>query len=163
MFDNIFGGIGKGCASHPWEVIVGVLTVTACMLSMDKSDPSMSAAPNSLPHATKIVVSIRKIIINKTFWTNRGVCRRSFLLFRVSIRYSAENDVSILINLHVQDDEAHAIDVIFMTLIRCIAVLYCYYQFNNLRQLESKYVLGKNYNTYYEIKKQKLLLFYFKF
>lgn len=59
MFDNIFGGIGKGCASHPWEVIVGVLTVTACMLTIDKTaDPSMSAAPNSLPHSAKIVVSI---------------------------------------------------------------------------------------------------------
>jgi len=59
MFDNIFGGIGKGCASHPWEVIVGVLTVTACMLSMDKTSdsPSMSAVPNNL-HNTKIVVSI---------------------------------------------------------------------------------------------------------
>ncbi|CAH1723691.1 3-hydroxy-3-methylglutaryl-coenzyme A reductase isoform X1 [Aphis gossypii] len=96
MFDNIFGGIGKGCASHPWEVIVGVLTVTACMLTIDKTaDPSLSDGPNSLPHSTKIV-----------------------------------------------DDESHAIDVIFMTLIRCIAVLYCYYQFNNLRQLDSKYVLG---------------------
>lgn len=58
MFDNIFGGIGKGCASHPWEVIVGVLTITACMLSMDKADPSMSAIPNNLPHNSKIVVSI---------------------------------------------------------------------------------------------------------
>lgn len=58
MFDNMFGGIGKGCASHPWEVIVGVLTVTACMLSMDKtSDASMSTVPNSVPHSTKIVVS----------------------------------------------------------------------------------------------------------
>ncbi|XP_050525133.1 3-hydroxy-3-methylglutaryl-coenzyme A reductase isoform X2 [Daktulosphaira vitifoliae] len=95
MFDNIFGGIGKGCASHPWEVIVGVLTITACMLSMDKTpDPILSAVPNIPLHSSKI------------------------------------------------DDETHAIDVIFMTLIRCIAVLYCYYQFNNLRQLESKYVLG---------------------
>lgn len=59
MFDNIFGGIGKGCASHPWEVIVGVLTVTACMVSMDKTtDPSMSTIPNNLPHNTKITVSI---------------------------------------------------------------------------------------------------------
>lgn len=66
MFDNMFGGIGKGCASHPWEVIVGVLTVTACMLSMDKtSDPSMSTSPNSLPHTT-IVVSIKIIhLFNK--------------------------------------------------------------------------------------------------
>lgn len=55
MFDNIFGGIGQGCASHPWEVIVGVLTITACMLSTDKTaDPSMSG----VPHSTKIIVSI---------------------------------------------------------------------------------------------------------
>lgn len=65
MFGNIFGGIGKGCASHPWEVIVGVLTVTACMLSMDKTaDPSMSAVPNNLPHNTKIVVSIVRLYIS---------------------------------------------------------------------------------------------------
>lgn len=67
MFDNIFGGIGKGCASHPWEVIVGVLTVTACMLSMDKtSDPSMSAVPpnNNPPHNAKIVVSKRSCLNN---------------------------------------------------------------------------------------------------
>jgi hydroxymethylglutaryl-CoA reductase (NADPH) len=67
MFDNIFGGIGKGCASHPWEVIVGVLTVTACMLTIDKTaDPSLSAGPNSLPHSTKIVVSIIDFIIYYT-------------------------------------------------------------------------------------------------
>lgn len=59
MFDNIFGGLGKGCASHPWEVIVSVLTVTACMLSMDEAtDPLVSSVPNNLPHNTKIVVSV---------------------------------------------------------------------------------------------------------
>lgn len=59
MFDKIFGGIGKGYASHPWEVIVGVLAVTACMVSMDKTcDPSMSTMPNYLPHNTQITVSI---------------------------------------------------------------------------------------------------------
>lgn len=65
MFDNIFGGIGRGCASHPWEVIVGVLTVTACMLSMDKTsdDPLMSSIPNNVPPLnTKIVVSIFYIL-----------------------------------------------------------------------------------------------------
>lgn len=30
-----------------------------------------------------------------------------------------------------------------MTLIRCLAVLYSYYQFRNLRKMGSKYILGK--------------------
>lgn len=39
-------------------------------------------------------------------------------------------------------DEYHAADVIVMTVIRCLAVLYSYYQFCNLQMLGSKYILG---------------------
>lgn len=38
--------------------------------------------------------------------------------------------------------EYNAADVIVMTLIRCLAVLYSYYQFRNLRKMGSKYILG---------------------
>lgn len=41
--------------------------------------------------------------------------------------------------------EYNAIDVIVMTLIRCIAVLYSYYQFRNLKKLGSKYILGMSH------------------
>ncbi|XP_012277434.1 3-hydroxy-3-methylglutaryl-coenzyme A reductase isoform X2 [Orussus abietinus] len=39
-------------------------------------------------------------------------------------------------------DELNAADVIVMTLIRCLAVLFSYYQFCKLRKLGSKYILG---------------------
>lgn len=39
-------------------------------------------------------------------------------------------------------EEYNAIDVIVMTLIRSVAVLYSYYQFRNLKKLGSKYILG---------------------
>lgn len=33
-------------------------------------------------------------------------------------------------------------DIIILTITRCIAILYIYFQFQNLRQLGSKYILG---------------------
>ncbi|XP_031621372.1 3-hydroxy-3-methylglutaryl-coenzyme A reductase [Contarinia nasturtii] len=35
MTSQLFRAHGKFCASHPWEVIVALLTLTACMLSVD--------------------------------------------------------------------------------------------------------------------------------
>ena len=34
-------------------------------------------------------------------------------------------------------------DIIVLTIIRCLAVMYIYLQFRNLRSLGSKYLLGK--------------------
>jgi hypothetical protein len=45
-------------------------------------------------------------------------------------------------SLFLQD--YNAADVIVMTLIRCVAVLYSYYQFCHLHKLGSKYILGKS-------------------
>lgn len=42
----------------------------------------------------------------------------------------------------LQEAEYNAADVIVMTLIRCLAVLYSYYQFRNLHKMGSKYILG---------------------
>ncbi|XP_066583727.1 3-hydroxy-3-methylglutaryl-coenzyme A reductase [Prorops nasuta] len=39
-------------------------------------------------------------------------------------------------------DEANAVDIIVMTIIRCLAILFCYHQFRNLQKLGSKYILG---------------------
>lgn len=37
MASQIFRAHGKFCASHPWEVIVALLTIVASMLAMEKS------------------------------------------------------------------------------------------------------------------------------
>lgn len=34
MLKDMFWAHGKFCASHPWEVIIGTLTVTLCLMSM---------------------------------------------------------------------------------------------------------------------------------
>jgi hypothetical protein len=43
---------------------------------------------------------------------------------------------------HLQP-EYNAADVIVMTLIRCVALLYSYHQFRTLSKMGSKYILGK--------------------
>ncbi|KAK4871731.1 hypothetical protein RN001_015855 [Aquatica leii] len=42
----------------------------------------------------------------------------------------------------IQEVEYYAADMIVMTVIRCLAVLYSYYQFCHLSKLRSKYILG---------------------
>lgn len=86
---------GEFCASHPWEVIVATLTLTACIFSIDSGSVHTSESPNPL-----------------------NVCH-----------ISPCNDYN-------------AVDAIVMTAIRCIAIIYSYYQFCNLRKLGSKYILG---------------------
>ncbi|KAK0090398.1 hypothetical protein PV325_000680 [Microctonus aethiopoides] len=39
-------------------------------------------------------------------------------------------------------DDQNAVDVIVMTIIRCLAILFSYYHFRNLQKLGSKYILG---------------------
>lgn len=36
MSSQLFGAHGEFCATHPWEVIVATLTLTACLLTVDK-------------------------------------------------------------------------------------------------------------------------------
>lgn len=33
---RIFRAHGEFCATHPWEVIVATLTITACLLTLDR-------------------------------------------------------------------------------------------------------------------------------
>ncbi|XP_017768371.1 PREDICTED: 3-hydroxy-3-methylglutaryl-coenzyme A reductase-like [Nicrophorus vespilloides] len=96
MYTKFFRVHGEFCASHPWEVIVATLTLTACMLTVEQQ--SFISPPKAKIHG---------------------------------------NCVECL-----QDVEYNAADVIVMTLIRCLAVLYGYYQFCNLHKLGSKYILG---------------------
>ncbi|XP_018578730.1 3-hydroxy-3-methylglutaryl-coenzyme A reductase [Anoplophora glabripennis] len=95
MTTRIFRAHGEFCASHPWEVIVATLTLTACMLTVDQQHPAPPPKP--------------------------------------AVRYC----VGCL-----NEAEYNAADVIVMTIIRCLAVLYCYYQFCKLQKLGSKYILG---------------------
>ncbi|KAJ8923802.1 hypothetical protein NQ315_010384 [Exocentrus adspersus] len=95
MATRVFLAHGEFCASHPWEVIVATLTLTACMWTVDQQHPSPPPKPTA--------------------------------------RYCAGC-------LHEAD--YNAADVIVMTIIRCLAVLYCYYQFCKLQKLGSKYILG---------------------
>uniref|UniRef100_A0A1B6EGS7 3-hydroxy-3-methylglutaryl coenzyme A reductase n=1 Tax=Clastoptera arizonana TaxID=38151 RepID=A0A1B6EGS7_9HEMI len=98
MLVRMFRAHGEFCASHPWEVIVGTLTLTACMLSMDKSSGQ-----------------IPPLAQNHCSGGHHG-CNYT--------------------------EEYNAVDMIVMTAIRCIAVLYSYYQFCTLHKLGSKYILG---------------------
>lgn len=100
MTAQLFRAHGKFCASHPWEVIVALLTLTACMLTVDRSK---SPVPPSRLH-------------NCQGW-----------------RESCEG----------LEAEYVAVDTILMTVIRCSAILYSYYQFLYLNKFGSKYILSK--------------------
>ncbi|XP_034939170.1 3-hydroxy-3-methylglutaryl-coenzyme A reductase [Chelonus insularis] len=45
-------------------------------------------------------------------------------------------------NGRCHSDDYNAVDVIVMTIIRCLAILFSYHQFRNLQKLGSKYILG---------------------
>lgn len=98
---RLFRAHGEFCASHPWEVIVALLTLTICMLTMERGNDGTQKLPN------------------------HRQCQ--------GWRDSCEG----------HEAEYNAADVILMIIVRCSAVLYCYYQFFNLHKLGSKYILGK--------------------
>ncbi|KAM5264056.1 3-hydroxy-3-methylglutaryl-Coenzyme A reductase isoform 2-T2 [Ctenodactylus gundi] len=93
MLSRLFRMHGLFVASHPWEVIVGTVTLTICMMSMNM------------------------------FTGNNKICGWNYECPKF------EQDVL-------------SSDIIILTITRCIAILYIYFQFQNLRQLGSKYILG---------------------
>lgn len=101
MTAQLFRAHGKFCASHPWEVIVALLTLTACMLSVDKTTKASTTSTR---------------LRNCQGW-----------------RESCEG----------LEAEYVAVDTILMTVIRCSAILYSYYQFLYLNKFGSKYILSK--------------------
>ncbi|XP_062290115.1 3-hydroxy-3-methylglutaryl-coenzyme A reductase-like [Scomber scombrus] len=92
MLARLFRLHGLLVASHPWEVIIGTLTVTVCLMSM-----------NSLAASSQMCS-----------W----------------------NDCPKV------EEKSHSSDIIILTITRCIAIVYIYFQFKSLRQLGSKYILG---------------------
>uniref|UniRef100_A0A8C5QGY5 3-hydroxy-3-methylglutaryl coenzyme A reductase n=1 Tax=Leptobrachium leishanense TaxID=445787 RepID=A0A8C5QGY5_9ANUR len=93
MLSRLFHMHGEFVASHPWEVIVGTVTITICMMSMNM------------------------------FTGNDKICGWNYECPKF-------------------EEDVLSSDIIILTITRCIAILYIYFQFQNLRQLGSKYILG---------------------
>ncbi|XP_051534112.1 3-hydroxy-3-methylglutaryl-coenzyme A reductase-like [Myxocyprinus asiaticus] len=93
MLSCLFRLHGLFVASHPWEVIVGTVAVTMCLMSMN------------------------------AFATNDQMCGWNHQCPKVQEKILSG-------------------DMILLTITRCIAIIYIYIQFKNLRQLGSKYILG---------------------
>ncbi|XP_007941541.1 3-hydroxy-3-methylglutaryl-Coenzyme A reductase [Orycteropus afer afer] len=93
MLSRLFRMHGLFVASHPWEVIVGTVTFTICMMSMNM------------------------------FTGNDKICGWNYECQKF-------------------EEDVLSSDIIILTITRCIAILYIYFQFQNLRQLGSKYILG---------------------
>ncbi|XP_014834540.1 PREDICTED: 3-hydroxy-3-methylglutaryl-coenzyme A reductase-like isoform X1 [Poecilia mexicana] len=92
MLARLFRLHGLLVASHPWEVIVGTLAVTVCLMNMNSSSTSSQMCS----------------------WNNCPKVK----------------------------EEAPSSDIIVLTITRCMAIIYIYFQFKNLLQLGSKYILG---------------------
>ncbi|KAG7238604.1 hypothetical protein INR49_030678 [Caranx melampygus] len=92
MLARLFRLHGLLVASHPWEVIVGTLALTVCLVSMNNlTGSSQMCSWNECPKV---------------------------------------------------EEKVHSSDIIILTVTRCMAIIYIYFQFKNLRQLGSKYILG---------------------
>ncbi|XP_072518188.1 3-hydroxy-3-methylglutaryl-CoA reductase b [Salminus brasiliensis] len=93
MLTRLFRLHGLFVASHPWEVIVGTIAVTICLMSM-----------NAIAGGDQI-------------------CDWNYQCPKVQEKILSS-------------------DLIILTITRCLAIVYIYVQFKNLRQLGSKYMLG---------------------
>ncbi|KAI4882884.1 hypothetical protein NFI96_013107 [Prochilodus magdalenae] len=93
MLTRLFRLHGLFVASHPWEVIVGTIAVTICLMSM-----------NAIAGGDQI-------------------CDWNYQCPKVQEKLLSS-------------------DIIILTITRCLAIVYIYVQFKNLRQLGSKYMLG---------------------
>jgi hypothetical protein len=74
-----------------------------------------------------------------------GVCELALKVLICGMRHGTLH--SCHLELHDSSfflQDYNAADMIVMTIIRCVAVLYSYYKFCHLRQLGSKYILGKS-------------------
>ncbi|BFY97963.1 hypothetical protein BsWGS_01004 [Bradybaena similaris] len=92
MLSQLFDAHGQLCASHPWEVLIGTLTLTTSLMSA-------------------------------SLWaTNSKAC---------DWNYTCTNN-----------EGTKTSDVVILSLTRCLAVVYVYLQFRNLRKLGCKYLLG---------------------
>lgn len=93
MLARLFRLHGLLVASHPWEVIVGTLALTVCLVSMNHN------------------------LVASSQMCNWNECPKV-------------------------EEKIYSSDVMILTITRCTAIVYIYFQFRNLRQLGSKYILG---------------------
>ncbi|XP_055853561.1 3-hydroxy-3-methylglutaryl-coenzyme A reductase [Episyrphus balteatus] len=124
MIGRLFRAHGEFCASHPWEVIVALLTLTACMLTVDRSSTLGDAAASSAAGGGGVGGGPTINTGSSSMPSRNRPCHG----------WSQSCDGL--------EAEYNAADVILMTIVRCSAVLYCYYQFCSLHKLGSKYILG---------------------
>lgn len=92
MLSNIFHTHGHFCASHPWEIIIGTVTITTCLLSVS------------------------------LFTAGSRICGWNYVCEKEKVEEGS--------------------DLMLLSVTRCLAVMYLYLQFRNIRQLGSKYLLG---------------------
>ncbi|XP_061655711.1 3-hydroxy-3-methylglutaryl-coenzyme A reductase-like [Phyllopteryx taeniolatus] len=93
MLARLFRLHGLLVAAHPWEVIIGTLALTVCLMSMNGLASSSRACS----------------------WKD---CPK------------------------VDDEPTRSSDTVILTVTRCMAIIYIYFQFKTLRRLGSKYILG---------------------
>lgn len=127
MLVRLFRLHGLLVASHPWEVIVGTLALTVCLVSMNSLAASKQMC--TWNECTKVEeVSVGGWVLPIT--TN--TCMNGILEHldqHTPVTFSFQKPASS--------------DVIVLTVTRCMAIVYIYFQFKNLRQLGSKYILGQ--------------------
>ncbi|XP_030563622.1 3-hydroxy-3-methylglutaryl-coenzyme A reductase [Drosophila novamexicana] len=138
MIGRLFRAHGEFCASHPWEVIVALLTITACMLTIDKNT-SLDAS-NGLSSASATAAAAAAAANSAGAASAAGGAPPPIIASATSSRHRPCHGWSQ--SCDGLEAEYNAADVILMTIVRCTAVLYCYYQFCSLHRLGSKYVLG---------------------
>lgn len=92
MLSNLFHTHGHFCASHPWEIIIGTITITTCLLSVS------------------------------LFTAGTRICGWNYVCEKEKVEEGS--------------------DLMLLSVTRCLAVMYLYLQFRNIRQLGSKYLLG---------------------
>lgn len=125
MLARLFRLHGLLVASHPWEVIVGTLALTVCLMSMNSlATSSQMCSWNECPKVEEVSVCS---------WEEAGVGVAGQELTGANRRTC----------LSVFFQKVHSSDIIILTITRCMAIVYIYFQFKNLRQLGSKYILGQ--------------------
>ncbi|XP_017479765.1 PREDICTED: 3-hydroxy-3-methylglutaryl-coenzyme A reductase, partial [Rhagoletis zephyria] len=146
MIGRLFRAHGEFCASHPWEVIVALLTLTACMLTVDKpaGGVGVGVGPDVAGMGVGVGVGVgvgaASTATSSASSSSSSVPPSTTASSATSSRHRPCHGWSQ--SCDGLEAEYNAADVILMTIVRCTAVLYCYYQFCSLHKLGSKYILG---------------------
>lgn len=143
MICRIFRAHGVFCASHTWEVILAFLTLTACMYNVDITTifGSLAGAGGDTPLTSATLESARTARSAPS--ASASSARSSYQHQQTQQQQRARQCQGWRDSCDGFETEYNAADVILMTIVRCSAVLYSYYQFLNLHKCGSKYILGE--------------------